>query len=517
MKELLKDKKWLKETLIIIGIGIVINVCCFFVCSLTGHCANLQNSYPYYINETYSANGTYNGVSIVTDDVNALYNNYFSAYQDFIIQDFITRANISSSDKFIVTVSEVQYWSSVIEVDFNFFVNPTSDTVINENTIFSQTATTIHATRYKYRYQYRHSYNDVVYYSSYGSPVTSDYSIMGSASFQSGRSNWGDFAQILNYPLFMVGFDNGFFNSSNKPIIAYTGVSIGDFVNLPDLDSLLNNISNSWEPPSSVTGHALPSSPTENPNNNDFQNRLQMFQYLGDIITQNFGNLGYNLAKWFNGLQQKLTDGFNSVSQNIWNGFKTLMDNIKDYFGPKLDKIIEVLESIRDKAGYLSEDFDAEEVADYYEETCSLFELSSTMSAFHTQLSSTFTNVTRPQRLEFTIDFSHAPWPFSTIGLFKFNFDWYENLRNTIVPWILTFLYFGAVFSLGCQIPNIIHGVSGLFHPSLTYTDSYSYIDTSKNYSHTSTETVRGYSMFGGALNFNRFSSSSSQRVRRKG
>ena len=352
MKEKLKKNK---DIIVIILVGIVVNAFCFFMCSITGHCANLQNSYPYYINETYSASGTYNGVSIVTDDVNALYNNYFSAYQDFIIQDFITRANLSSNDKFIVTVSEVQYWSSVIEVDFNFFVNPTSDTVITDNTIFSQTAATIHATRYKYRYQYRPSYNDVIYYSSFGSSVTSDYSIMGPASFESGRSNWGDFAQILNYPLFMVGFDNGFFNSSNKPIIAYTGVSIGFFTELPDLDSLLNNISNTWESPSSVTGHALPSTPQENTNNNSFEDRLQMFQYLADTLTQNFGNLGYNLAKFFTGIQQKLTDGFNSVSQNIYNGFKTLMDNIKDFFGAKID-------DISSKIAYIIEPLDSSEI-----------------------------------------------------------------------------------------------------------------------------------------------------------
>ena len=350
MKNLFKDKKWWLDTLKFVGIGIVINAFCFFVCAFTGHCANLQNAYPYYINETYSASGTYNGVSVVTDNINDLYDTYFANYQDFIIQDFITRASLSSSDKFIVTVSEVQYWTSVIEVDFYFYVNPVATSSITDSTIFSQTATSINATRYKYRYQYRPSQNDVVYYSSYGSPVTSEFYIMGSANFQSGRENWGNHFQILQYPLFMVGFDNGFYSANNLPVIAYSGVSIGDFTELPELDSLLDNITNTWEPPSTTTGHALPSTPQENTNNTPFQDRLQMFQYLADTITQNFGNLGYNLQNFFNKIQQKLTDVANSISQNIYNGFKTLMDNIRDFFGSKLDKIIELLSQFTNNA-----------------------------------------------------------------------------------------------------------------------------------------------------------------------
>ena len=446
-----ENKKFLKEVIIILVFGAVIHIALFFLCSITGHCANLQNAYPYYINETYSASGTYNGVSIVTDDINALYNNYFSAYQDFIIEDFMTRANISSSDKFIVTVSEVQYWTSVIEIDLYFYVNPTTDTVINENTIFSQTATTIHATRYKYRYQYRPSYNDVVYYSSYGSPVTSDYAIMGPASFQSGRSNWGDFAQILNYPLFMVGFDNGFFNSSNKPVIAYTGVSIGDFAELPDLDELLNNISNTWEPPSTITGHALPNTPTEQPNNSDFQNRLQMFQYLADTITQNFGNLGYNLKKWFDNLQQKLTDVANSISQNIYNGFKTLMDNIKDFFGPKIDSIIEAI-------SWFFEPLSAEELADTLNNgafTSDFLGLSTSAVSFGQGL----TAGSEPNSCSFTLDFTNAYYNF---GVCTFSLDWILPFRSGIRLILGCFCVYSLLISIFTSINTYIGGTSSI-------------------------------------------------------
>lgn len=160
------------------------------------------------------------------------------------------------------------------------------------------------------------------------------------------------------------------FYQNNDVCLIGPSLNIGEFTDLPSLDNILNNISNTWEPPSTTTGHALPSAPTENPNNNDFQNRLQMFDYLKNSINSIVGNLGYNLKNWFDNLSGKMIEGFNSVSQNVWNGFSTLMNNIKDFFGPKIDAIIEKFE-------YITEEPDSEEITDFIETTSIYSDISS--------------------------------------------------------------------------------------------------------------------------------------------
>ena len=51
MKQLFKDKKYWKDMGIILLLGIIINVACFFMCSMTGHCANENpnDQFPYQI------------------------------------------------------------------------------------------------------------------------------------------------------------------------------------------------------------------------------------------------------------------------------------------------------------------------------------------------------------------------------------------------------------------------------------------------------------------------------------
>lgn len=445
-----KNKAFIKEVIVILVLGLLINAFCFFVCSITGHCANLQNAYPYYINETYTASGTYGNVSIVTDDVNSLYNSYFKENEDFIISDIYTRANLSSSDKIIVTVSEVQPWTSSVDITFNIFVNPTCNTSITESTIFSQTPIQLSCTRYRYSYEYSGSNGTVRYYGSIGSS-TSNFNILGSANFFAGRENWGNYVQILNYPLFMVGYDSGFLSSNNLPVIAYSGVSIGEFAELPSLDELLNNISNTWEPPSTITGHALPNTPTEQPNNSDFQNRLQMFQYLADTITQNFGNLGYNLKKWFDNIQQKLTDVANSISQNIYNGFKTLMDNIKDFFGPKIDAII-------DKINWLFEPFSSEELADNLDNgsfSSDILGLTSSVTTFGESL----TSGTEPNSCTFTLDFRNSYYNF---GVCEFSLDWILPMRPGIRLVIGCLCVYSLIVSIFTSINTYIGGTSSI-------------------------------------------------------
>lgn len=229
-------------------------------------------------------------------------------------------------------------------------------------------------------------------------------------------------------------------------------VNPGEFTDLPGLDEILNNIQNTWQPPSNITGHALPSQPSENPNNNDFQNRLQMFDYLKDTLTALIGNLGYNLANWFNALIGKLVEGFNSVSQNIYNGFKTLMDNIKDFFGPKIDAII-------DKFNYITEPFNSQELADNLNNgafSSDFLGLITTVSTF----ANTFTSATEPQSCSFTLDLRNNGY--FSFGLLTFSFDWILPFRSTIRLILGCLCVYSLIVSIFTSINTYIGGTSSI-------------------------------------------------------
>lgn len=78
-----------------------------------------------------------------------------------------------------------------------------------------------------------------------------------------------------------------------------------------------------------------------------------------------------------------------------------------------------------------------------------------------TGLVSIFTDITAPDVLSFTINFSDAPAPFNNIEILSFNFGWYNNIRDIVVPIIVTCIYVGFGFNLFFKIPGIISGMPG--------------------------------------------------------
>ena len=446
MKTLFKDKKWWKDTLKFIGIGIVINVFCFFVCAFTGHCANIDDlQFPYYINETYGANGNYGNNVIDTDNVNDIYDTYFRQFEDTYLSSLYTYGEISTDDVILCRVSEISNnlgnSSPRLACTLIVYVNPVCNTNILNNSSFVNTSVSISCEK-AFRYQLNFFPNNNSFTHSGNGFLSSsglNYNFFGTPSIYhlnytkpSTQQHWEGY-QIYNYPLIMKG-TNIFYSANNIPIIAFTGVSIGDFTNLPNLDSLLDNITNTWEPPSTTTGHALPSTPQENTNNTPFQDRLQMFQYLADTITQNFGNLGYNLQNFFNKIQQKLTDVANSISQNIYNGFKTLMDNVKDFFGPKLDKIIDLLSQFTNNATTdFNENWDNSQVKQDFDSISQSVETSFTV----------WSNTSEPN--EFKI-----PLHVENVAILHCNQVQYIDLGlfSPVLPYIRTIMWALMVYSL---------------------------------------------------------------------
>lgn len=412
----MKDKKFLKEVITILIIGAIINGFCFFICSITGHCANETNEY----------------FPMTQNDKNFPMTEVFN----YVSADFQHNENLDDYYCFMNCWNDLsgRWHGYIIFTDFDVMAELNSS-----GTSFNmQNATTSGHTMYAYEYQCGTTY-------SWKNVWSRGTNTIQGLNFESSLYN-SHVSYLSNYQVDFYVYDYACLLSPDSSI------SVGDFSDLPNIDEILNNIQNNWEPPSTVTGHALPSTPQENSNNTDFQNRLQMFQYLADTITQNFGNLGYNLAKWFDGLQSKLTQGFNSVSQNIYNGFKTLMDNIKDFFGAKLDFIIE-------KIAYITEEPDPEEIQDYFESTSAYTDISSIQTSANSFVTS-FTGVSEPNDYVITfhvedISILNQSQPFLL----------HLNILNPVKTYIRGFLWvvvsYGIFISILDSLPNYINGGGG--------------------------------------------------------
>lgn len=242
------------------------------------------------------------------------------------------------------------------------------------------------------------------------------------------------------------------------------------------------------------------------------------FGYIKDILSGFFSNLLSNLQEIAEFISQSIYYAINKVIQSIQDLATDFYNNMVSLFEPLLNGITEMISGIKDRIDYFFEDFDSSGAIDYYENNCSFYTLSTMSFGFISDLHTGLSGVQAPQRLVFHIDFTNAPFPFNTVGTLDINFDWYEGLRHTIVPWILVFLYFGVLYSFVMQIPNIIHGTSGLFSPHLTETNTITAIETSSSngihYTDSYSTVVKSYSSIFGS--FSRATSSNSNVSRRK-
>lgn len=436
MKEKIKNnKKYIKETILLLLGGIIINLACFLMGTIYSHAESPTNYYPVESNIN-----NFNVLSLeqIFYECNQINNSKGFTQIDFSTQYYCVRVDdISTSSYPNARSYYVLCW------DKNYGDNPFY-IELQSNYYFEFHKVATEGLSYRV-----YKFND------WKGDLSDLNSVNGYVS--SGLSNLnGDsplYRQNCDY-IFNVSFYLNQPTNTMNPVLLYyeNPINIGDFTDLPGLDEIINNINNTWEPPSNITGHALPNQPTENPNNNDFQNRLQMFDYLKDSINAIVGNLGYNLKNWIDNLTGKMVEGFNSVSQNIWNGFKTLMDNIKDYFGPKLDAIIE-------KFNYITEPFDSQELANNLnngEFTSDFLGLITTVSTF----ANTFTSATEPQSCSFTLDLRNNGY--FSFGLLTFSFDWILPFRSTIRLILGCLCVYSLIVSIFTSINTYIGGTSSI-------------------------------------------------------
>lgn len=412
--KMFKDKKFLKEIAIILIVGIIVNASCFLLCSITGHCTNETSQY----------------FPMTQNDKNFPMSDIFN----YVSVDFEHNENLSDYYCFMSCKDDVSgRWHGFIIFTDNMWLAEQN----SSGTSFNAQSSTVQNVFYCYEYSCSNSFSWKNVYNRGPSKIRG-------VNFES---------SIFDiHSSYLSNFQVGFYVYDYACLIGPdNSVSVGDFIDLPGLDEILNNITNTWQPPSNITGHALPSQPTENPNNNDFQNRLQMFEYLKDSINAIVGNLGYNIKNWFDNLIAKMVEGFNSVSQNIWNGFKTLMDNIKDFFGPKIDTIIE-------KFNYITEPFDSQKLFSNLNNanfSSDFLGLITTVSSFGTAL----TSGTEPSSCSFTLDFSNSYYNF---GVCEFSLDWILPFRSIIRLIVGCLCVYSLIISIFTSLNTYIGGTSSI-------------------------------------------------------
>lgn len=412
-----ENKSFIKECLIILFVGIVVNAACFLMSTIYSKAENVQyfpfesgyNENNINVNQSFIDEQMSNGAYFIYcfPDVSSSYPNRMRYWV--------------LSDIELTSPSTVRLYGEVLSgyggSHFSLYWD-------NPNSLLS------------YKVNYYLDWGDgrdIINTSSDSntlSPLSNLTSSIGS-----------NYVYFTKYPIPLNSINNDVFLIT----IPSEPINPGEFTDLPGLDEILNDLTNSYTPDFS------PVFPNIDNNKTDLENEKSFFETLGSSITSSFNNLGNSLKTWFNNLMSKMVQGFNSVSQNIYNGFATLMANIKDFFGPKLDFIIEKLE-------YLIRPFDIETfTSDLNNSTfaSSLLGLITSVQTF----SDLFTAATEPSTASFTLDFTNCYYNF---GVCTFSLDWLLPVRPLIRLLLGALCLYSLAVSIFTSINTYIGGTSSI-------------------------------------------------------
>lgn len=444
---ILKDKKFLREVAIILIVGIIVNALCFLL-PLVVHAETATTQLPYICNTN-----PYRNESEIASVLDAI----TQAYPDDNLQNIIVflsseyvwwdyNTYIPSKTYIVYNLSGFTYSSSWGTVgsnltpnasNFDLYGNDYIDVTFDNFVSYTCTQRGNIGTNYNGMYVYKTTASSSTrrFFSSYQPIHISNAKV--------------DFEYLQNYPVYtnISWFTND--NQANAITYLTDGVSdavIGEFSDLPSLDELLDNISNSF------TGGSSGTTNTPDQNKTDIQNFADFFNNLQSSINSNLNNLGQNIKSWFDNLQKKLTDVANSISTNIWNGFATLMQNIKDFLSPKLDYIIE-------KFNYITEEPDSNEIIAFIE-TTSIYSDISSINTSVTTFGSSFTGVSEPDDYTLTfhiedIDILNQSQPF------VLHLNILNPVKSTIRAMLWVIVSYGLFISVVDSLPNYINGGGG--------------------------------------------------------
>ena len=414
----MKDKKFLKEVITILIVGAIINGFCFFVCSITGHCANVEQEY-YPFSWGYNEIGRQEDIETIIgymSDTNSQWYGYDHCFIRAVKEDHGSYYTIYYATEFF---GDYYNLYGVVN-DQQPYVFDVYRGTNNQGTQRYTTATFAFGFNGTQRLEY----------------------VFNSANFSGSQSSLYN-SIISYYSTFDTLYD------ANGNALIYTpieDVPIGEFTDLPGLDQILDNISNTFN---NFTNTNLPQNDS---NLSDSANIRNFLDTLQSNISNSIGNLGSSLISAFNNLQRKLTDVANSISLNIHNGFATLMQNIKDFISPKLDYIIERL-------NYITADVDPVVIQEFFESTTAYTDISSIQTSLNTFVTS-FTGVSEPD--DYIITFH-----IEDISIFNQSDPFYLhlNILNPVKSYIRGFLWvvvsYGIFISIIDSLPNYINGGGG--------------------------------------------------------
>ena len=173
----------------------------------------------------------------------------------------------------------------------------------------------------------------------------------------------------------------------------------------------------------------------------------------------------YNYLFW---LGSNLIGAIGNIVSNIQNVGIFLAQTLQYYLGLIIDAIknsintfynnmVSLFEPIASAISYITEPLVLEEVESSLQNS-DTYEFITVATSSFTTFKNFFDNINVPSTLSF-----HIPYTIlSQSGYIDFDFGWYANIRNSVIPWIIGFLYAGFGLAVFRTIPSIIHGVSGI-------------------------------------------------------
>lgn len=482
MKEFLKNnKKYLKETAIIIIVGIIINIACFLM-PMVVHAANSESSVLPYIPNSYENSLTRPELVEITGTLaSAGYTlgDNIIVFREFQYSWYDYSTYIQSPTYVIYDLTNTENTTVYVNSTYENFELDNSSKYINYGgsnfgycyTLQKRTLGNIHN-----GYDVRQT-------------SASTFTLFGDATPVTVQNSYFSGSYIPNYPVYCTAV----------------------FTDLSD-NQILSNVYTS--PPSTDEFQPSPFTPNPNPNTPPtaptisapsidssqslIDNIKILFNWLGETIKSLLAWVIQNILYFFNNLLENLKAFIDAVIQAINNGFSNVYNNISNFFSPAINFLMGSGQAVMDFINNLDQiDFHAyikQRVGDLVSGIQNLVDsvfsiknfLTGTQGFFETygviwnqetweealdsspwitavtdntttmsQFINGTLNVAEPQTLEFSFDFRNAYYNF---GLTTFNMDWYLPYKNSVRLAFLTICVLNAVLYFFDEAPNWFSG-----------------------------------------------------------
>ena len=167
--------------------------------------------------------------------------------------------------------------------------------------------------------------------------------------------------------------------------------------------------------------------------------------------------LGSNLIGAIGNIVTNIQNVGNFIAQTLQYYLGLIIDAIKNSINTFYNNMVSLFEPIASAINYITEPLDTDRLEASVQDS-NTYEFVTVSTTGYTTFKNFFDNITVPSTLSF-----HIPYTILTqSGYIDFDFGWYSDIRDSVLPWIIGFLYAGFGLAVFRTIPSIIHGVSGI-------------------------------------------------------